>query len=102
MSAQHTPGPWEVGMRGGFNANLICDRSGEDEHTDNAICSVFGMYQHQDIDEQKYSKGLANARLIAKAPEMLEALKDAYPYIADDALRERVGNLIADATGVQA
>jgi hypothetical protein len=44
----------------------------------------------------------ANARLIAKAPEMLEALKDAYPYIADDALRERVGNLIADATGVQA
>jgi hypothetical protein len=44
----------------------------------------------------------ANARLIAAAPDLLEALKDAYPYIADNALRERVGNLIADATGVQA
>jgi len=44
----------------------------------------------------------ADARLIAKSPEMLEALKDVYPYIANDALRERVGNLIADATGVQA
>ena len=71
---QHTPGPWKVGMRGGFNANLICDRSGEDMHTDNAICSVFGMYQHQDVEEQKDSKGLANARLISAAPELLEAL----------------------------
>lgn len=71
---QHTPGPWKIGMRGGFNANLICDRSGEDMHTDNAICSVFGMYQHQDVEEQKDSKGLANARLIAASPDLLEAL----------------------------
>jgi hypothetical protein len=77
MSTQHTPGPWEVGMRGGFNANMIYDRSGDDLHSDNAICSVFGMYQHRDIDEQKDSKGLANARLIAAAPDLLEALKDA-------------------------
>jgi hypothetical protein len=73
---QQTPGPWEIGMRGGFNANLICDRSGEDMHTDNAICSVFGMYQHQDVEDQKDSKGLANARLISAAPELLEALKN--------------------------
>jgi hypothetical protein len=36
------------------------------------------------------------------ANEMLAMLKDAYPYIANDALREQMGNLIAKATGVQA
>ena len=74
--SKHTPGPWEVGMRGGFNANIIFDRSGEDLHSDNGICLVYGMYQHQNIDEQKDSKGLANARLIAAAPELLSELKN--------------------------
>ena len=60
-------------MRGGFNANMICDRSGEDMHTDNSICSVFGMYMHKDISAQQGSKGLANARLIAAAPDLLTA-----------------------------
>ena len=100
-----TPGPWEVGMRGGFNANLICDRSGENEHTDNAICSVFGMYQHQDVDEQKDSKGLANARLIAAAPELLEALKDALCALEccgkDYPAATKAQAAIAKATGEQ-
>jgi hypothetical protein len=41
----------------------------------------------------------ANARLIAVAPELLESLKDAHPHIADDALRTRIGNLIAKTEG---
>jgi hypothetical protein len=63
-------------MRGGFNANVIYDRSGEDLHSDNAICAVYGMYQHKSVDEQKDSKGLANAQLIAAAPELLDALRE--------------------------
>lgn len=41
----------------------------------------------------------ANARLIAAAPEMLEALKDAYPFVADDTIRIHVGTIIAKAEG---
>jgi hypothetical protein len=33
------------------------------------------MYMHCDLHEQKANEGLANARLIAAAPELLEALK---------------------------
>jgi hypothetical protein len=44
---------------------------------------------------------LANARLIAAAPELLEALKTAHAHIADDVLRASIGNLIAKATEVQ-
>ena len=91
MSAQHTPGPWE--------ANL--DAHGRGRIKGNG-CWVATTWTTADDDSDKRHPAEANARLIAKAPEMLEALKDAYPYIADDALRERVGNLIAKATGVQA
>jgi hypothetical protein len=92
MSAQHTPGPWKV--KAGTNA-VLAGRKQICSHVNAASALTVNMVEDYEIAQ-------ANARLIAKAPEMLEALKDAYPYIADDALRERVGNLIADATGVQA
>jgi hypothetical protein len=44
--------------------------------------------------------GISNGDLIAAAPEMRDALKDAYPYIRDDALRARIGALIAKVEGV--
>ena len=34
--------------------------------------------------------------------ELLKALKDAHPHIADDALRTQIGNLIAKAEGISA
>ncbi len=34
--------------------------------------------------------------------ELLKALKDAHPHIADDALRTKIGNLIAKVEGVTA
>ena len=82
---KHTPGPWVLDS--GISSNVVLIDSNA---TNGAIGEIVDC------------RNRADARLIAKSPEMLEALKDAYPYIADDALRERVGNLIADATGVQA
>jgi hypothetical protein len=83
MNTQHTPGPWHTAGEQGVQIR-------SEKHQ---IAKVWAM---------RGNEWKANARLIAAAPEMLEALKDAYPHIANDALRERVGNLIADATGVQA
>ena len=75
MEAKHTQGPWHVGMRSGANSNIIYARDGETEFDDNTICSVYRMFQHCEIEEQRDSVGVANARLIAAAPELLEALK---------------------------
>ena len=89
MTTQHTPGPWKV-----IETNYLPHDGDHVADMSNGLMVVSCMYALGDP--------LADARLIAAAPDLLEALKDAYPYIADDALRERVGNLIADATGVQA
>lgn len=37
--------------------------------------------------------------MTTQSNELLEALKDAYPYIDNDHLRTRIGNLIAKAQG---
>ncbi len=59
---QYTPGPWRVGgvedLRHGRGRQIAAD--------DAKICVVYGV---RDSDVK------ANARLIAAAPEMLEALK---------------------------
>lgn len=59
---KHTPGPWEVSK--GFHKNRIADSD------DAAIGYALGSN-----DEAE-----ANARLIAAAPEMLEALYEAEEY----------------------
>ena len=65
MSTQHTPGPWSVDAMGNvWSADTkVCEMS---EHP--VIMS--GCYREKTDDEHR-----ANARLIAAAPEMLEALK---------------------------
>jgi hypothetical protein len=62
--SKHTPGPWKVSMplikapaRGGY-------------YELGGVAQVLGDKHVPDINEQE-----ANARLIAAAPEMLEALK---------------------------
>jgi hypothetical protein len=39
------------------------------------------------------------ARRCNAFPAMLNALKDAYPYVADSAMRAQIGDLIAKAEG---
>lgn len=56
---KHTPGPWYVAHRGPEN-RLICNR-------DITVAEVLDDC-HPDADQE-----LANARLIAAAPELLEA-----------------------------
>jgi hypothetical protein len=68
---KHTPGPWEVGEYIGTGQPIVTAEARD-------ICAV----------EDYYKDGAANARLIAAAPDMLEALRDAesamFHVIADE------------------
>lgn len=46
-----------------------------------------------------YQKQASAAINVMQADKMLEALKDAHPYITDDAVRARVGELITKVEG---
>jgi hypothetical protein len=77
--SKHTPGPWEVGGYGGVvipvnrNGSIICSMHGRDS-----------TYQGDNCKD--------NARLIAAAPDLLEALKEfVHPY-QSVALTERERN----------
>jgi hypothetical protein len=60
--AGHTPGPWTVGR----DFSII---AGSEE--------IAALYTNDGADDSKPYPVEANARLIAAAPELLEALKDA-------------------------
>lgn len=87
--SKHTPGPWWATDHG------VRDSGGYIFHTN--------QVQRYEGQEERYKREVAereaNKLLAAALPELLEALKDAHPHIADDALRARIGNLIVKATG---
>lgn len=70
----HTPGPWAVGTHTGYgdiDGVLV-------EDTNSGLVVAIALV---DVEELP---GDANARLIAAAPEMLEALEQALRYIEAD------------------
>ena len=72
MSA-HTPGPWRITDRYG----VLTDQVGIDGRT---VCTVWARQQgHRPsgVDTEPWPEGEANARLIAAAPELLDALRAA-------------------------
>ena len=79
--SKHTPGPWHVGMRSGNNGNTVYAYNGESEHFDQSICTVYGIYLYKSAKETKDNPGAANARLIAAAPEMYEALQRCHEWL---------------------
>jgi hypothetical protein len=71
----HTPGPWRVS---------------DFDHTEIIMNDLAGTYIAGVRDEAiPYEEARANARLIAAAPELLAALKDARETIERDAQRLR-------------
>lgn len=69
MSAQHTPGPWSV-TNNNWETSTVYGRDGETIAACqiNSIVTEDTQYEFEAIKE-------ANARLIAAAPELLEALE---------------------------
>ena len=89
---EHTPGPWRISPAGG----LIQPANGSPL---NCICRGFGR------DEEPFPNWEANSRLIAAAPELLDALQGALPVVKhfvknhDFMLIEQMEAAIAKATG---
>lgn len=82
MTTQHTPGPWSIQGDGILlhpvtKAQLLTTR----------IETYLGTFEI--LDETNEPQ--ANARLIAAAPELLEALKIAMHYMEGDSDDEREG-----------
>ena len=94
MKAQHTPGPWHVGMKPG---PIVYGPNGEQ-----VASLVVPMLPEEE--------NRANAHLIAAAPELLAALRDVIGWIPGssawhtDAARKSVENaraVLAQATGAE-
>lgn len=69
MTAQHTPGPWHVGFKPG--PIVYDDRRGRQV----ADC--------RDVTQSASKEAIANARLIAAAPELLEMLYTVLPSVEE-------------------
>ena len=96
MSAKHTPGPWEW-----YGPNLLCGGKRQSEDILNSADDrkPYGMHSaliehHWDGDVAK-----ANARLIAAAPELLEALQDLCDTLGECGMTEKARAAIAKAAG---
>ena len=98
---KHTPGPWEFGGVANIattfdsEVNIYPPKAGPGEYQYSGPVAVVAV--HDD------SGGEANARLIAAAPDLLDALK-AFPGFTDDATVgdkwiEQVRAAIAKAEG---
>ena len=79
MEAKHTPGPWKTNTAGGakkgepFKITEIYVYA-PNTQDDTAICA-------DGIDPGTQEPSEANARLIAAAPDLLEALEEALPMV---------------------
>lgn len=71
MSQKHTPGPWDYDRQLADNGDKSTEMIGRGGHINEAVCII----PHDDITDAGYEEVKANARLIAAAPELLEALK---------------------------
>jgi len=95
MGAQHTPGPWWA-TTGGTGWEVRTYRDGENPETSPYIGEYYGASITHGIGDHTEARTRgneeANARLIAAAPDLLEALEKAsntlaglgYPKIADN------------------
>lgn len=102
-AAQHTPGPWSV------TAHRTGDYGDATVGYDNGMIAIVAggnWGEWRDADDNGDAEFLANARLIAAAPDLLAACLVAAPLVAayrnDDAMWAAYTQLIAAIAKVEA
>jgi len=90
MSA-HTPGPWHYVASSWSNASVITKNE--------CICGLDISYADEKNQLSLESVMAANARLIAAAPNLLEALQYAVKQVPELATIPGISAAIAEATG---
>jgi len=96
MIDKHTPGPWRA-MSGG----LVAGHDPQRPHSEVAIAHVSTWVTHINADPMQE----ANARLIASAPTLLDALREAQAWFeahgpnGGEATYSAIHKAIAAATG---
>lgn len=70
--AKHTPGPWEVSKGYDGSISVSATRPYRINNISAGTPVICDVYQHLEFDS---FSGEANARLIAAAPELLDALR---------------------------
>ena len=81
---EHTPGPWRFWDRGeDYTNSLITDASGA-----SGIAHLIGRIRGNDVTIPEMR---ANARLIAAAPELLEALREMRCWIGNGKPAAKMG-----------
>ena len=96
----HTPGPWRVEDWKYTDSRFSWRRDGVPTivSANDAIAEAFNLYRPNAEDDAE-SEALANARLIAAAPELLEALQNlTHPMASDEDLQNALA-VIAKAEG---
>lgn len=89
----YTPGPWSITNP---NYGPLMAEIGTDSRPVGIVWTR-QMCSRKESDRsiaEPNAEGEANARLIAAAPELLAALKLAYPLLTDKAAREEIGALL--------
>ena len=89
MATPHTPGPWHLDAK----HLSIGSADGLRSIANVAIPGEYGTSMPADVIAAD-----ANARLIAAAPEMLEALRLCAQFVGGAGLNDGIGNTLADGT----
>ena len=101
--SKHTPGPWSVGEVSHKKQRVDIDSLHADQtvghQTWRGLARAYGC---EDMPAEGTAAMLANARLIAAAPELLEALKEAHNALELFASDESPSGQIAVAAVMEA
>lgn len=105
MSTQHTPGPWAVGYQEGDKPYIVAEQGKQWRNP--VICDLYADVTPEDsvtmgLWLEAYDNAEANARLIAAAPDLLEALKGLAMFPLGTFQVQAARAAIAKATGEQA
>jgi hypothetical protein len=85
---QHTPGPWTLGDESELRGELLPIGSNTDapvigKYVWGPVAEVYFPLEESTVAQQAREMALANARLIAAAPDLLRGCQAAIAYLAD-------------------